>query len=140
MDGPLSGNSSGSVLSVECITSQQIAEVGLAMLRNLKSIIRDQLGLPSWLVLIAVGCAAHITLNAILRKPIGSSWGLIGPIGIGVALESYEIWVQYRDIGLFAPGNDPLITILGRHGVDILFMLVGPISIVVIGSISAKAT
>jgi hypothetical protein len=118
--------------------SPKIAEFGTAVLRNLKSIIRDQLGLPSWLVLIAVGCAAHIAFNAILRKPIGSSWGLIGPVGVGVALESYEIWDQYRHVGLIAPGNDPLLTILGRHGLDILFMVAGPISIVVIGTIFAK--
>jgi hypothetical protein len=108
------------------------------MLRDLKSIIRDQLGLPSWSVLIAVGCAAHIVLNTILRKPTTSSWGLIGPVSLGVALETYEIWVQYRHVGLFAPGNDPLLTILGRHGVDVLFMLAGPILIVVIGAIFAK--
>lgn len=108
------------------------------MLRELKSVFRDQLGIPSWLVFVAAGCAAHIVLNAILRKPITSSWGLIGPISLGLALESYEIWVQYRHVGLFAPGNDPLFAILGRHSLDVLIMVAGPILIVVIGAIFAK--
>ena len=112
--------------------------VGPAMLRDLKSILRDQLQLPSWLVLIAVGCLVHVVLNAILRKPITSCWGLIGPLVLGVALESYEIWIQYRHIGLFSPSNDSLLIILARHGFDVLFMLAGPILIVAIGAIFAK--
>ena len=108
------------------------------MLRELKSFIRDQLGLPSWLVIIAAGCIAHVALNAILRKPATSPWGLIGPVGLGVVLEAYEIWVQYRPVGLFAPGNDPLLIILGRHGLDVLLMLAGPIVIVALGAMLAK--
>jgi hypothetical protein len=108
------------------------------LLRELKSIFRDQLGLPPWIVLAAVGCLAHVALNALLRKPITSGWGLLGPLGFGVALESYEIWIQYRTIGLIVPGNDPLLTILGRHGFDVLLMLAGPLLVVVVGAISAK--
>ena len=108
------------------------------MLQKLKFIFRDKLGLPPWMVLVAVGCFAHVALNAVLRRPITSGWGLLGPLGLGVAVESYEIWIQYRTIGLFAPSNDPLLTILGRHGLDVLFMLAGPLIVVVIGAISAK--
>lgn len=108
------------------------------MLRDIKYIVRDQLGLPSWLVLIVAGCIAHVVLNAILRKPVTSSWGLIGPVGLGVALEWYEIWIQYRSVGLFAPGNDPLLTILSRHSIDIFLMVAGPLSIVIIGASLVK--
>ena len=108
------------------------------MLHQLKFIFRDKLGLPPWTVLVAVGCLAHVALNAVLRKPITSGWGLLGPLGLGVAVESYEIWIQYRTIGLFAPNNDPLLTILGRHGLDVLLMLAGPLLLVIIGAISAK--
>ena len=110
------------------------------MLNDLKSLIRDQLGIPSWMVLIATGVTAHIFLNAILRKPVESYWGLIGPAALGVALEAYEIWFLYRSIGLFAPGNDPILAILGRHGLDIALMLVGPLLIVVFGSFFVKTT
>ena len=89
-------------------------------------------------MLAAVGCLAHVALNAMLRKPITSGWGLLGPLGFGVALECYEIWIQYRSVGLFAPGNDTLLTILGRHGLDVVFMLAGPILIVAAGAISVK--
>ena len=109
------------------------------MLKELKSLIRDQFGLPSWLVLMAAGVVAHISLNAILRKPIASYWGLIGPAALGVFLEAYEIWFHYRRTGLFAPGNDPILAILGRHSVDIMLMLSGPLLIVVAGSVLAKA-
>ena len=108
------------------------------MLHQLKIIIRDQLGLPPWTVLVVVGCLAHVALNAALRRPIASGWGLLGPLGLGVAVESYEIWIQYRAIGLFAPNNDPLLTIFGRHGLDVLMMLAGPFLVVVIGAITAK--
>ena len=108
------------------------------MLAQIKNILRDQLGLPPWAVLVAAGCLAHVILIALLRKPIHSGWGLLAPLCLGIALESYEIWVQYRQVGLFAPGNDALITILGRHGLDVLYMLAGPVLVVIIGSISAK--
>jgi hypothetical protein len=83
-------------------------------------------------VLVAVGCLAHVFLNALLRRPIASAWGLLGPLGLGVVLESYEIWVHYRNIGLFAPGNDALITILSRHGLDVASMLIVPFLVVLI--------
>ena len=73
-----------------------------------------------------------------LRRPITSPWGLLAPVCLGVALESYEIWIQYRNVRLFSPSNDTLFTILGRHGLDIVFMIAGPILLVVVGAIFAK--
>ncbi|MBU2676971.1 MAG: hypothetical protein KJP16_07785 [Gammaproteobacteria bacterium] len=108
------------------------------MLAQIKTILRDQLGLPPWTVLVAVGCLAHVILITLLRKPIYSAWGLLAPLCLGVLLEGYEIYVQYRQVGLFAPGNDALITILGRHGLDVVYMLAGPVLVVIIGLISAK--
>ena len=108
------------------------------LLQQLKIVFRDQLGLPPWIVLVAVGYLAHVVLNVVLRKPITSGWGLLGPLCIGVALESYEIWIQYRNVGLFAPSNDTLLTILSRHGLDVVLMLAVPLLVVVSGSISTK--
>jgi len=110
-----------------------------AGIRNqLKFVFRDQLGLPPWTVLVAVGCVAHVIVNAALRRPITAGWGLLGPSSLGVALESYEIWIQHKNVGLFAPGNDALFIILGRHGLDVVLMLAGPILIVVVGAVFAK--
>ena len=89
-------------------------------------------------MLVTVGCVAHVIVNAALRRPITAGLGLLGPLSLGVALESYEIWIQYKNVGLFAPGNDALLIILGRHGLDVSLMLAGPILIVVIGAILAK--
>ena len=108
------------------------------MIRQLKSILNDQLGLPAWAILAAVGCLAHIVVNALLRKQVASAWGLLGPLILGIALESYEIWIQYRSVGLFAPINGPLLAILARHSIDVFIMLAGPSLIVVVGVISAK--
>lgn len=108
------------------------------MLERLKTILRDQLNLPPSFVLAAAGLVAHIALNALLRKPLTSASGLLAPLAIGVVLEAYEIWIQYRDVGLFAAGNDPLIVILGRHGTDVLIMLAVPVLLVVAGLLSSK--
>lgn len=108
------------------------------MLNPIKTVLRDQLELPPWVVLATVGLLAHLIVNALLRKPLTSGWGLLGALVIGVVLESYEIWLQYRDIGLFAPGNDALLTILGRHGLDVVLMLAAPVNLLSIGVISAK--
>ncbi len=108
------------------------------MLNHLKIFLRDQMGLPPWVVLATGGLLAYLVLNALLRKPLTSGWGLLGPLVVGVVLESYEIWVQYRGIGLFAPSNDTLCTILGRHGLDVVLMLAVPIILVAVGVISAK--
>lgn len=108
------------------------------MLDYLKTLLRDQLGLPVWVVLMIAGCLAHVVLNAVLRKPITSAWGLLAPLIIGVTLESYEIWVQYRNIGLFAAGNDPVIAILGRHALDVLSLLAVPLLLVAFGAITAR--
>lgn len=94
--------------------------------------------MPPTLVFIVVGCAAHLALNVALRKPLTSAVGLLAPLVLGLALESYEIWVQYRDVGLFAPGNDSLLTILTRHGFDIVKMLAAPLLLVTLGALSAR--
>lgn len=107
------------------------------MLQQIKHLIRDQLGLPPSVALIIAGCIAHLALNALLRKPLTSAWGLLAPLALGCALESYEIWVQYRNTGWSAPGNDPVIFILARHGLDIATMLAAPLLLVVIANISA---
>ena len=108
------------------------------MFAQLENFLRYQLGLPLWLLLVAVGCLAHLILNTLLRKPFYSGWGLLAPLCLGISLEVYEIYVQYRQVGLFAPGNDPLINILARHGLDIAYMLAAPILIFVVGSVSAE--
>lgn len=108
------------------------------MLQKLKYFLRDQLGLPPWAILVAVGCLAHLLLNTMLRKPVTSPWGLLGPFSLGIAIESWEIWLQYRSIGLFAPENDALLTILGRHGLDVALLLGGPLLIVLIGIIFSR--
>ena len=108
------------------------------MLLKLKYFLRDQIGLPPWTVLVALGCLAHLLLNTMLRKPFTSGWGLFAPFALGIAIEAWEIWVQYRNIGLFAPGNDALLIILGRHGLDVAAMLGGPLLIVLFGVIFSK--
>jgi hypothetical protein len=108
------------------------------MLEQIKSLIRDQLGLPAGVILAVTGIAAHLLLNAVLRKPPTSVWRLLAPFVLGLAIESYEIWVQYRDIGLLAPGNDPVKTILFRHGLDILKMLSAPLLLVAFGILSSR--
>jgi len=65
---------------------------------------------------------------------------LLAPVIVGILIEGYEIWVQYRDLGLFASGNDTLAVILLRHGLDILKMLALPVLLVATGKISAYTT
>ena len=108
------------------------------MLQQVKRLVRDQLGLPPSVVLIIAGLATHLALNALLRKPLTSVWGLLAPLVLGCALESYEKWVQYRVSGIFAPGNDPVISIIARHGLDIAKMLSAPLLLVVIAHIGAN--
>ena len=108
------------------------------MLGNVKSILRDQLGVPTWLVLVVVGCLAHALLNAALRRPLSSPWGLFGPLALGIAIEAYEIWAHYRHAGLFAPGSDPLPMILGRHSLDVLVMIALPGAFVAASAIVAR--
>ncbi len=108
------------------------------MLQRLKALLRDQLGLPPTAVLVFVGCLAYLALNFVLRRPLTSGWGLLGPLVLGIALESFEMCIQYKDIGLFAPDNDHVIAIIGRHGLDFLAMLAGPLMIVALGAISAR--
>ena len=108
------------------------------LLRELKHILRDQLGVPPWLALATAGLLVHVALNAALRRPMASGWGLLGPLVAGIALESFDIWVQYRHVGLFAPGNDPLLAILGRHSLDVLLMLAGPLLLVLATAVLTK--
>lgn len=97
------------------------------MIDAFKSLIRDQLGMPAWVVLPVAGLIAFLALNVLLRRPWTSAIGLVAPLVLGLALEAYEIRVQYRDAGLAAPGNDPLWMILGRHGLDVALMLSLPL-------------
>jgi hypothetical protein len=97
------------------------------MFDTLKTFVRDQLGIPAWAALPVVGLFAFLALNALLRKPWTSAIGLLAPLLLGLALEAYEIRVQYRDAGLAAPGNDPLWMILGRHGLDVALMASLPV-------------
>jgi hypothetical protein len=64
--------------------------------------------------------------------------GLLAPLVLGIAIETYEIWVRYRDFGLLAPGNDPVWQIVARHGLDIVSMLVLPIVLVLVGTASSR--
>lgn len=100
------------------------------MLERLKGMLREQLGLSPAFVLLVAGLCAHLALNAAVRKPPFAATGLLAPLLLGLTLEAYEIWHRYRDSGLFAPGNDPLLEILGRHAIDVLLMLAIPLLVV----------
>lgn len=108
------------------------------MLQQIKSFLRDQIGLPPIVVLVAVGCAAHLLLNALLRKPATSAWGLLAPLVLGVTLESVEIWVHYREMDFWAQGGAQILAILARHGLDLLKIMLIPLSLVAIGMFSAR--
>lgn len=108
------------------------------MLDRFKTLLRDQVELPAWVVLTLTGLVGHIALNAILRRPVTSAWGLLAPLTLRAALESYEIWVSYRALGLFAPSNDPLLAIRLRHGLDIVMMLVLPAALVATAAFSSR--
>ena len=82
------------------------------------------------MALPVLGLVAHVAVNVLLRKPPGSAWGLLAPLTLGLAIEAWEIRVQYGDMGLTAPGNDPLVQILLRHGLDVGLMLAGPVLLV----------
>ncbi len=109
------------------------------MLHQLKSLLRDGLGLPPVAVHVAVGLVAHLMLNLLLRKSATSAWGLLAPLLIGIAVESWEIWIQYREVGLTAAGNDPVLVILARHALDVVAMLAAPTLLVVAGALSSRA-
>jgi hypothetical protein len=96
------------------------------------------MGLPPAAVLVVSGLLAHIILNALLRKSMTSAWGIVAPLILGIGLETYEIWVQYRRSGLFAEGNDPLWIILARHGFDVLLVVLVPILLVGLGIIMRR--
>lgn len=100
------------------------------MLDRLKGLLREQLGLSPAFVLLAVGLCAYLALNAVMRKPPFAATGLLAPLLLGTALETYEIWHRYQESGLLAPGNDPLLQILGRHAIDVLLMLAIPLLLV----------
>jgi len=108
------------------------------MLQQIKTLLRDQLGLPPLAILAAAGLIAHLLLNMLLRRTPTSPWGLLAPILLGITLEAWEIWVQYKDIGLAAPESDPLIDILARHASDVVTMLAGPLLLVVAGAMSPR--
>lgn len=108
------------------------------MFDRLKTLLRDQLGLPPWVVLVGIGLVSHILLNALLRKPLTSAWGLLAPLILGIIIEAYEIWIQYRDVGLFADENDPIWLIISRHGLDVMTILALPILLVMAGAYSSR--
>ena len=108
------------------------------MLDQLKRILRDQVGLPAWAVLLLGGLASHVALNVLLRKSLISAWGLLAPLTLGTVVEAYEIYVQYGDVGLLAPGNDPVWVIVARHGLDVIKMLALPTLLVASGFVSSR--
>ena len=99
----------------------------------LKQLLRDELGIPVVLVFVAAGLVAHLVLNALLRRSPLSAWGLLAPLALGIVIEARDIWVHYRHVGLFAPGNDHVMVILARHGADVLKMVAIPLVAVVLG-------
>lgn len=108
------------------------------MLDRIKHLLRDQLGLPVWAIFLFVGIASHLLLNAFLRKPLTSPCGLLAPLVLGLLIESYEVWLQYRDVGLLAEGHDPLWMIVARHGQDVATLLAIPLLLVVAGMLSSR--
>ena len=109
------------------------------VIQKLKAFVRDQLGVPPVVVLVAVGLFAHIALNFALKKPFTSPWGLLAPVTLGCAIEAWEIWVQYSEIGLTASGNDPVVVILARHALDVIVMVAAPVLLVGIGAIPSRS-
>ena len=87
---------------------------------------------------MGAGCIAHLLLNAVLRKPATSAWGLLAPLALGVSLESIEIWVQYRDVGLLAQGSAGVLGIILRHSLDLLKIMLIPLSLVAIGMFAPR--
>ena len=104
-------------------------------LEQIKVFLRDQLNLPPYLILIFIGLILHTVFCAMLRKPMTSPWGLIAPLIFGIGLESYEIWMHYKDVGLTAPQNDPVLLILIRHSLDVMKIIAVPLLLIVYGSI-----
>lgn len=102
------------------------------MFEALKSLLRDQLGAPPWLVLMAIGLTVHLAANALSRRPATSPFGLLAPLVLGLTIESIEVWQHYRQIGLFAHGNDPPWRIAARHGRDVAVMLALPAAFVLV--------
>lgn len=109
------------------------------MVEQIKSLLRDQLGLSPLFVVCFAGLVVHLLLNLALRKPLGHPLGLLAPLLLGIAAESYEIWHHYRHIGLFHPRNDPLLQILARHGLDVLVLLLAPALLVAFEMLRARA-
>jgi hypothetical protein len=103
------------------------------VLSQIKEFLRDVVGLPPLLVLVGLGLASHVVSNLLLEKPITSAYGLVIPLILGTSIEAYEIWLQYRQIGLLAPGNDPVWMILARHAMDVVFILAAPTALVLYG-------
>lgn len=107
-------------------------------MQYLKSLLRDHIGIPVPIVLAFSGCLLHLALVLLLRKPLTSPLGLLGPLVAGIALEGYEIFDHYRTDGLFAAGADPLYIIIARHSTDLLAMLAVPVLIVGWGLFSER--
>ena len=100
------------------------------MFEALKSLLRDQLGVAPWLVLMTVGLTVHLAANVLSRRSATSPFGLLAPLALGLAIEAIEVWQHYGRIGLFAQGNDPPWRIAARHGRDVVVMLALPLALV----------
>jgi len=99
----------------------------MSAIESLKDLLRVQLGIPPLVILALGGLVAHLALNMLLRKSSTSVTGLIAPLLLALCLESYEVWVHYRDVELFAAGNVPILAIIVRHSLDIAAMLMLPL-------------
>ncbi len=100
------------------------------MISELKSLIVETLGIPPVVVLACAGLAAHLLANFVLDRPATSALGLLLAVALGLLVEGYEIYLAYRDVGLLAPGNDPVWRILLRHGADVLALVAMPVLLV----------
>ena len=115
-----------------------ILAIDVQVLEQIKEFLKDTVGLPAFVVQIGMGLSAHVALNLLLHKPLTSAHGLLLPLILGVSIETYEIWIQYRDVGLFTPGNDPLLVILARHLGGVALVLVGPVALVIYGMVASR--
>ena len=105
------------------------------MLERLKVLLRDELGIPPLMILIVAGLLSYFLLNALLRKPLTSAWGLLAPVCCGIALESYEIWVHYKDLDRVteSPGSIAI-----RHLGDVLAVCAVPALITLTGAMKSR--
>ena len=104
----------------------------ITVLSEIKRFITERLGFPPFVVLMIVGLAFHLMTNKILGKHYSSPWGIVGPLILGILIESVEIWDVYIDSGSFSPSSDPLAVILMRHSLDVLQIITAPVALTAI--------